>query len=86
MVIENTLPSSKPVLMFLFISVKLESSIDLVLYKKTFTCLVKILVIHIYLMVCGIQNKMIAQLSLGFKELWTFIRRYHLNNCHFLYI
>jgi len=42
--------------------------------------------IFLYLMVCSIQKKMIATLCWGFKELWAFKIRYHLKNCHFLYI
>jgi len=42
--------------------------------------------IFLYLMVCSIQKKMIAKLRWGFKKLWAFKIRYHLKNCHFLYI
>jgi len=41
--------------------------------------------VFLYLMVCSIQKKMMAQFYLGFIELWTFKIRYHLKHCHFLY-
>jgi len=42
--------------------------------------------IFLYLMVCSIQKEIIALLCWGFKELWAFKMRYHLNNCHFMYV
>ena len=40
--------------------------------------------IYLYLMVCSIQEKMIAKLCWGFKELLAFKIRYHLNNCQYI--
>jgi len=42
--------------------------------------------IFLYLMVYSIQKKMIATFCWSFKELWAFNIRYHLENCHLLYI
>ena len=42
--------------------------------------------IFLYLMVCSIQKKMIATFCWGSKELWAFEIRYHLKNCHFVYL
>jgi len=42
--------------------------------------------IFLYLMVCSIQKKMIAQFCWGFTELWAFKIRYHLKKCSFFCI
>jgi len=42
--------------------------------------------IFLYLMVCSIQEEMIATFCSVFKKLWGFKIRYHLRNCHFMYI